>query len=144
MAENAGAARRKETGPQSADSNADGFDPPLDLVHLARQCLGDHELETELLALFRIQAPAITAQLANTSLLSLEFKAKIAHKLRGSALSIGARRVAAAAWRIEELASSAYPRPAGEEEGRLEQAGRIAALMSAVAEAVGEIDRILG
>ena len=44
-----------------------GFDPPLDLVHLARQCLGDHELEAELLAMFRLQAPALTAQLAGVS-----------------------------------------------------------------------------
>ena len=33
-------------------------------------------------------------------------KAKIAHTLRGSALAVGAGRVASAAWRIEELASA--------------------------------------
>ena len=44
------------------ESSAD-FDPPLDLVHLARQCLGDHELEAELLGLFRLQARALTAEL---------------------------------------------------------------------------------
>ena len=36
-----------------------GFDPPLDLVHLARQCLGDHELEAELLAMFQLQARGV-------------------------------------------------------------------------------------
>ena len=36
-----------------------GFDPPLDLVHLARQCLGDRELEAELLAMFRLQARGV-------------------------------------------------------------------------------------
>ena len=56
-----------------------GFDPPLDLVHLARQCLGDHELEAELLGLFRLQARALTAELSGSPALSLESKAKIAH-----------------------------------------------------------------
>ena len=82
-----------------------GFDPPLDLVHLARQCLGDHELEAELLGLFRLQARALTAELSDGPALSLESKAKIAHKIRGSALAVGARRVASAARMLEELAS---------------------------------------
>ena len=48
------------------ESSTGGFDPPLDLVHLARQCLGDHELEAELLGLFRLQAPALMAQLSDS------------------------------------------------------------------------------
>ena len=119
------------------DSSASGFDPPLDLVHLARQCLGDHELEAELLGLFRLQARALTAQLSDSRLLSLESKAKIAHTLRGSALAVGAGRVAGAAWRIEELASAA-----GDQ--RSAEARAVAALQSAVAEALMEIDRIRG
>ena len=31
--------------------------PPSTSFHLACQCLGDHELEAELLGLFRLQAP---------------------------------------------------------------------------------------
>lgn len=119
------------------DSSADALDPPLDLVHLARQCLGDSELEAELLGLFRSQAPALTAQLSGPSPLSLASKAKIAHTLRGSALAIGARRVASDAWRIEELASAAGDQ--GPAETRA-----ITALRSAVAEALAEIDRIRG
>jgi len=114
-----------------------GFDPPLDLVHLARQFLGDHELEAELLAMFQLQAPALTAQLAGYPPLSLESKAKIAHRLRGSALAVGARRVASAAWRIEELASAA-----GDQ--RSAEARAVAALQSAVAEALAEIERLRG
>ena len=117
------------------ESSAGGFDPPLDLVHLARQCLGDHELEAELLGLFRLQARALTAQLSGSTLSSLESKAKIAHTLRGSPLAVGAWRVASAARRIEELASSAGDQ--GSAESRA-----IAALLSAVAEALTEIDRI--
>jgi HPt (histidine-containing phosphotransfer) domain-containing protein len=144
MPERAGAARAAEAGSNRDSSAAGGFDPPLDLVHLARQCLGDHELETELLELFRLQAPALTAQIADPSILALESKAKIAHKLRGSALSVGAGRVARAASRIEELASGANLGPRGEADQRLEEAAEIAALLSAVTEAVVEIDRILG
>lgn len=118
------------------ESSAD-FDPPLDLVHLARQCLGDTELEAELLGLFRLQARALTAELTCSPLLSLESKAKIAHKLRGSALAVGARRVADAAGLIEELASSAGDQPSSE-------ADATAVLLAAVAEAVAEIDRIRG
>ena len=101
------------------ESPAGGLDPPLDLVHLARQCLGDHELEADLLQLFRLQAPALMAQLSGFPPLSLELKAKIAHTLRGSALAVGAGRVASAAWRIEELASAAdEPKVGGSERDR--------------------------
>jgi HPt (histidine-containing phosphotransfer) domain-containing protein len=119
------------------ESPAGGLDSPLDLVHLVRQCLGDHELEAELLGLFRQQAPSLTAQLSGSPLLSLESKAKIAHTLRGSATAVGARHVASAAWRIEELAL------AGDDQSPLEVPA-IAALQSAVAEALTEIDRIRG
>ena len=97
-----------------------------------------------MLGLFRLQAPALTAQLADQSLLSLESKAKIAHKLRGSALAVGAGRVARAAWSIEELAAAPGPGPAVNPGARLEEAEGIAALLFAVTEAVAEIDRILG
>jgi hypothetical protein len=118
------------------ESSAD-FDPPLDLVHLARQCLGDAELEAELLGLFRLQARAVTAELSRSPLLSLESKAKLAHKLRGSALAVGAMRVAGAAGLIEELALSADDQSCAE-------ADATAALLDAVAEAIAEIDRIRG
>jgi len=143
MREGPGAVKRAEIASNLDESRAGALDPPLDLVHLARQCLGDHELEAELLGLFRLQAPALTAQLADQSLLSLESKAKIAHKLRGSALSVGAGRVAQAAWRIEELAGAADE---GSEDcdQRADEARGIADLLFAVTEAVLEIDRILG
>ena len=144
MPESSAASRPPNPGSSTDELRAGGFDPPLDLVHLARQCLGDHELEAELLGLFRLQAPALTAQLADQSLQSLKSKANIAHTLRGSAHSVGAGRVARAAWRIEELASAPGPRLPEDAGRELDQAGAIAALLSAVAEAVAEIDRILG
>jgi chemotaxis protein histidine kinase CheA len=111
--------------------------PSLDLVHLSRQCLGDRELETELLGIFRLQAPALTAQLSGSPRLSLDAKARIAHTLRGSALAVGAGRVAGAAWRIEELAF-------GGGDQSSEEGHAVAALLFAVDEAVAEIDRIRG
>src|SRR5262245_24603300 len=78
-------AGRRDQGAMGAmlETSAD-FDPPIDLVHLARQCLGDAELEAELLGLFRLQARALAAELSDSVPLTLESKAKIAHKLRGS------------------------------------------------------------
>jgi HPt (histidine-containing phosphotransfer) domain-containing protein len=118
------------------ESSSD-FDPPIDLVHLSRQCLGDPELEAELLAMFRLQARSSRAELSNSAPLSVESKAKIAHRLRGSALAVGARRVARAAGRIEELALASGDQRAAE-------ADATASLLSTVAEALAEIDRIRG
>jgi hypothetical protein len=144
MLGNSGAAKRAEAASNRDETRVGGFDPPLDLVHLARQCLGDHGLEAELLGLFRLQAPALIAELSDPSCLSLESKAKIAHKLRGSALAVGARRVASAAWRFEEMAAAAgHPsRPDAVQSSA--EAEAIVALLSAVTEAVVEIERIRG
>ena len=119
-------------------------DPPLDLVHLARHCLGDHGLEDELLGLFRLQSLALAAQLSDPSLSSLESKANIAHKLRGSALAVGAGRVARAAGRIEEFAVAAGDSVRSGTDELVAMARATAALNSAVAEAVAEIERIRG
>jgi len=117
--------------------NSGSFDPPLDLVHLARQCLGDHELEAELLGLFRLQIKALTAELSDSPPVSLASKAKIAHRLRGSALAVGARRVADAARRIEELAAAGGDQRSAESRA-------VDSLLAAVAEAVAEIERLRG
>src|ERR1700722_10547970 len=117
------------------ESSTRDFNPAIDLVHLASQCLGDHELQVELLGLFRRQAPALTAQLCGSPPPSLESRGRIAHTLRGSALAVGACRVASAAWRLEELSTSSGDRSSAE-------APAIAALQSAVAEALAEIERI--
>jgi HPt (histidine-containing phosphotransfer) domain-containing protein len=89
----------------------------------------------ELLNLFRRQAPVLTAQLCDSPLSSPESRARIAHTLRGSALAVGARRVASTARRLEELA-------AGSGDQRAAETHAIASVQSAVAEALAQIDRI--
>ncbi len=144
MFERSRAARRLEAVSNWDDLTDVDSDPPVDLIHLARQCLGDCELKDELLRLFRLQSQTLTAQLSDPSQLSLESKAKIAHKLRGSALAVGARRVAGAALRIEELAAAAGDLPRLDIDDRVAEAGALLALLFAVTQAVAEIDRIRG
>jgi len=110
---------------------------PLDLVHLTRQCQGDAELEDSLLRLFRRQARVLSAQLLSPHASSIEAKVELAHRLRGSALVVGARRVAQAAALVEESGRGA---PAGALSPALARA--IDELQSALEEAALEIDRL--
>jgi hypothetical protein len=73
-------------------------DRPIDLVHLARTTLGDRSLEREVLQLFDRQSTLLIARMraaAPPGTLAL------AHTLKGSALGIGAWRVARAAEAVE-------------------------------------------
>ena len=141
MFENLGPDGWEETGQDSM--TACGRDPPLDLVHLARQCQGDYQLEEELLGLFRLQSRALAAQLSDSRQGTLESTARIAHKLRGSALAVGARRVAGAAQAVEALASSASDR-VGPRHEHADVTRAVETLEAAVAEAASEIQRICG
>jgi HPt (histidine-containing phosphotransfer) domain-containing protein len=87
--------------------------PAIDLVHLARQTDGDSLLERELLGLFHRQAAKLTAELAPGKASALA-RADIAHKLRGSALAIGAGRVATAALALERSFAAAGAEPFAE------------------------------
>jgi HPt (histidine-containing phosphotransfer) domain-containing protein len=78
--------------------------PAIDLVHLSRQTMGDEALETELLGLFAKQAALVTARLAQDSAAVELCRADLAHTLKGSARSVGAHRVAAAAEAYETAA----------------------------------------
>ena len=100
----------------------------IDLVHLARQTLGDRALECELLALFERQAGQIVARLTGThASMAGATRADLAHALKGSALAVGANRVALAAAALEQTASPAEAAESSELQ--------IAALQIAVAEA---------
>jgi HPt (histidine-containing phosphotransfer) domain-containing protein len=97
--------------------------PPIDLVHLARATDGDESLESELLAMFDRQSAKL-AERVTFAELPRRARADIAHRLRGSALAIGAFAVAEAAEAVETIFEGA---------GAPEDA--LAALGKAVAEA---------
>ena len=74
----------------------------IDMVYLARQSLGDRALETELLTLFERQAGQILLRLSGERYdRDPQASADLAHALKGSALAVGASRVAAAAAAFE-------------------------------------------
>lgn len=85
---------------QSGDRNQ--TEAILDLVHLSRQTFGDHALEAELLALFERQAAQLAARLAAPrGAGDASARIDLAHMLKGSARSVGAFAVAAAAQAYE-------------------------------------------
>ncbi len=112
-------------------------EPIIDLVHLARQTMGDQALEIELLELFDGQSARIVAQLAGARAGDAKLRGDLAHTLRGSALAIGAGRVARTAQAYEALCA-AEPPSEGVANAALE------ALVEAVAEARAAIARLLG
>lgn len=85
-------------GLPGGESGGGGRERPVDLVHLARQTLGDRTLEAEVLGLFARQASGVAARIAAAA---PKERVVMAHTLKGSARSIGAFRVAELAERIE-------------------------------------------
>jgi hypothetical protein len=71
---------------------------PIDLVHLARTTLGDRGLEREVLQLFDRQSALLIARMRTATPANI---APLAHTMKGSALGIGAWRVARAAEGVE-------------------------------------------
>jgi HPt (histidine-containing phosphotransfer) domain-containing protein len=101
--------------------------PPIDLVLLARHCLGDQELERELLVLFERQAARIVGQIASAGGDDFKLRGDLAHTLKGSALAVGAGRVVEAAARVEALCA--------DQAGQATLAAALASLAAAVSEA---------
>jgi hypothetical protein len=71
---------------------------PVDLVHLARQTLGDRALEAEVLGLFLHQAKQVREEIVTAQ---PPHRKRLAHGLKGAALGIGAFGVADCAAEIE-------------------------------------------
>jgi len=109
--------------------------PTLDFGYLASQTLGDETLERQLLALFRVQARQIVNNLRNTDFSGSKVHADFAHLLKGSALAIGATRVAAMAAAYESLIISP---------NRNLAFNALEALEQAVDDAAAAIDRHIG
>ncbi|RUX21147.1 MULTISPECIES: Hpt domain-containing protein [unclassified Mesorhizobium] len=72
---------------------------PVDLGHLARQTMGDRDLEREVLALFVQQSLNVRDQIADAD---TRQRILLAHGLKGSARGIGAFAVAECAAIIEK------------------------------------------
>lgn len=97
----------------------------LDLAHLTRMTLDDRALEREVLGMFLRQAGRLVDALAETP---AEASA-LAHTLKGSAMAIGAFRLAEAAAAVEDMS-----RRGGD------LAGPLGVLTDALAEARSAID----
>lgn len=101
---------------------------PLDLKHLSRMTLGEQSLEREVLAMFAAQAKDIADRLTSAP----ADAAELAHKLKGSARSVGAFRLADALEAYEiDLATG------------IETAGALETVSAEVARARTSIDAIL-
>jgi len=75
-------------------------DAPVDMVHLARQSLGNRSLEVEILALFRAQSDLYLERIRHAA--DDKARSMAAHTLRGSALGIGAWNLAEEAAVLEK------------------------------------------
>jgi hypothetical protein len=111
-------------------------EPVIDLVHLSRQTLSDQALEVELLDLFERQSARIIAQLRQVGCGDAKICGDLAHMLRGSALAVGAGRVARMAQIYETRCAAAAHGPAAD--------AALEALAGAVAEARATIAQLLG
>jgi len=80
----------------------------LDLAHLFRMTLGDHDLEREVLQLFSRQADMLITRMPGTVPTGV---AAMAHTLKGSARGIGAWRLAQAADAVELAAAASCHDP---------------------------------
>ncbi len=72
--------------------------PVIDRAHLRRMTAGARDLERDLLCLFDTQCVILMDRIANVA---CPVRATLAHTLKGSALGIGAMRVARAAAAVE-------------------------------------------
>jgi hypothetical protein len=71
---------------------------PIDLVHLAKQTMGDKALEIEVLQMFARQARACLQEIASGEAARV---GAAAHRLKGAASAVGAFRVSEAAEAVE-------------------------------------------
>jgi len=75
----------------------------LDRNHLARMTFGDRSLEREVLQLFDRQSELLLERIRTSEPAAI---ATLAHTLKGSAVGIGAKRVASAAAEVEATAQA--------------------------------------
>ena len=90
-----------------AENALEGASRPIDLVHLARQTLGDRSLEQEVLRLFLTQMDVYMDRVENAKNYEERFAAS--HTIKGSARNIGAWGVADVAAHLESAAEDEIP-----------------------------------
>jgi HPt (histidine-containing phosphotransfer) domain-containing protein len=108
----------------------------IDLVHLARQTGDDGALGRQLLDLFDRQSASLIADLSSADA-PRRARAEAAHKLRGSALAVGAGPVARAAQALE----ASLERP-NAENSEIDRA--LAALVGTIGQARAAIAKLRG
>ena len=111
-----------------------GSRPTLDLVHLARQSLGDKDREIEILALFDQQSGQALARLEALSGRDGAVAADLARMLAASARITGAFAVASAAAIYEAVVLSS-----GEGDAGAEALGHLKGEVDQVREAIGAL-----
>lgn len=84
--------------PDNHGSAAPLASKPIDFAHLARQTMGDKDLEIEILQLFTRHARTLLHELSTADDAGIK---AIAHRLKGSADAVGAFNVSAAAEAVE-------------------------------------------
>ncbi len=108
------AVKRGEPAPERRETKPALLSHAVDLVHLARQTLGDRALEIELLSLFDRQSALTVRQLkAASGAAQRKARGDLAHLLKGSARAVGAVRVAAAALAYEDRLATVSEPPIG-------------------------------
>ena len=100
---------------------------PVDLVHLARQTLGNRDIEAEVLRLFVRQSPHMMARILGA--IDDQVRRDAAHGLCGSARAIGA-------WGVAETADALA-------HGSPTDPGDVTVKMSALDRAVADVNRFI-
>ncbi|WP_337269795.1 Hpt domain-containing protein [Oryzifoliimicrobium ureilyticus] len=90
--------------PDNGTGNTPSRDRPIDLVHLARQTMGDKALEAEVLNMFARQARSCLHEI---SCEDNKRTVEAAHRLKGAASAVGAFKVSQAAADLESRCSDA-------------------------------------
>lgn len=80
---------------------------PIDMVHLARQTMGDHGLQSEVLRMFDTMSQVYFGRLETST--SVDDLLRHLHTLRGAAAGIGASRIAELARAAESDVRAGIP-----------------------------------
>jgi len=104
---NAGDSGAVKVPAEGATTHESSTEEPIDRRYLARFTLGNMALEREVLELFAGQMPRYVEQLRAAA--SGKEWMLAAHTIKGSALAVGARRLASLAQMAERLDVDAYP-----------------------------------